>query len=181
MPEFRNDDELAKTPDASGGGVCAAGCSRGCAGSFEGAAEGADQGCGHHRRDSRQPAGGLRAGGGLHGTGDSSQTVFPAQTLDLGSRADGHHRSADRIEQRQQHAGQEHGRGLCGGHAAALQPARLQDGHYGLLGRRCAFARRRHPADDAALRAGWADLRAGAGSAGAGRLHGLRAAATASR
>jgi flagellar P-ring protein FlgI len=49
----------------------------------EPAATGADQGCGHHRRDSRQPAGGLWAGGGLRGTGDSSQTVFPGADADL--------------------------------------------------------------------------------------------------
>ncbi len=58
---------------------------------------------------------------GLRGTGDSSQTVFPAQTLISTLERMGITVPADRVEQRQQHAGEEHGRGLRGGHAAALQ------------------------------------------------------------
>ena len=109
---------------------------------------------------------------GLRGTGDSSQTVFPAQTLVSALQRMGitvpqtGSNSASNMQVKNM-AG-----GLCGGNAAAVQPARLQDGRDRLLGRRCAVARRRDPADDPALRAGWADLRAGAGSAGAGRVHG---------
>ena len=72
---------------------------------------------------------------GLHGTGDSSQTVFPAQTLVSTLERMGITVPQTGIEQRQQHAGEKHGGGLCGGHAAALQPARLQGGYYRLLGR----------------------------------------------
>ena len=35
--------------------------------------------------------------------------------------------TGDRLKQRQQHAGEEHGRGLCRRHTAALQPAGFQD------------------------------------------------------
>ena len=73
-------------------------------------ATGADQGCGHHRRDSRQPAGGLRAGGGAARHRGQLADRLSGADADLGAGADGHHRSADRREQRQQHAGEEHGR-----------------------------------------------------------------------
>ena len=57
---------------------------------------------------------------GLRGSGDSiPQTVFPAQTPDLGAGKDGYHSSADRFKQRQQYAGQEHGGCVCRGDSAA--------------------------------------------------------------
>ena len=137
-------------------------------------ADGADQGCGHHRRHSRQPVGGLRPGGWAARHRRQLADHLSRADPDLGPGTDGRHRAADRLQLGQQHAGQEHGRCLCRRHAAALQPSRLQDGHHRLLGRRRALARRRHPAHDSALRPRRADLRTGAGRAGAGRLYGCR-------
>ena len=77
---------------------------------------------------------------GLRGTGDSSQTVFPAQTLLSTLERMGITVPQFRRQQRQQHAGQKHGRSLCRGHPSALQPAGLQARHHGFLGRRCALA-----------------------------------------
>ena len=83
---------------------------------------GADQGCGHDRRDSRQPACGVRAGGGI--ATDRRQLADGISCADagIGTATDGHHGAANRIEQRQQHAGEKHGGGFCGGDAAAVQP-----------------------------------------------------------
>ena len=109
---------------------------------------------------------------GLKGTGDSSQTVFPAQTLVSALEKMGitvpqtGSNSASNMQVKNMAAVFV---------VATLPPfsaARLQGGRNGFVGRRCAFDRRRNSVDDAALRAGWADLRAGAGGARARRIHG---------
>ena len=109
---------------------------------------------------------------GLSGTGDSSQTVFPAQTLISTLERMGISVPQTGIYSVATMQVREYGGGLRGGHAAALQSARLQDRRHGLFGRRRPLAGGRGSADDPALRSGRADLRPGAGRAGAGRLYG---------
>ncbi len=109
---------------------------------------------------------------GLRGTGDSSQTVFPAQTL-----VSALERMGITVPQTGSNsASNMQVKNMAAVFVVATLPPfsrpGYQDGHHGVLGGRRALARRRNSADDAALRAGRADLRAGAGSAGAGRLHG---------
>ena len=109
---------------------------------------------------------------GLKGTGDSSQTVFPAQTLVSALQQMGitvpqtGSNSASNMQVKN----------MAAVFAVATLPPFIRAGVQGgcdrFVGRRCTVDRRRNPFDDAALRGRWADLRAGTGSAGAGRLHG---------
>jgi hypothetical protein len=88
--------------------------------------KGAHQGRCHDRGDSRQPACRLWTGGRPARNRRQLADGVSGSDAAFGAGADGHHGTPDRLKQRQQHAGKEHGRGLCCGHASTLQPTRKQ-------------------------------------------------------
>ena len=66
---------------------------------------------------------------GLQGTGDSQQTTFPVQNLDLDAAANGSQRSG-RIDPYTKSC-----RGICGSDTAAVRKTRNEAGYYGIFAR----------------------------------------------